>query len=191
VALVEFPADARQPVFIKFEGVEIEAAICTRETYVARVELPPEVWSVQGVYVLSGPSEKPDCDTQVRPGTTQTRPLLERVDEHLNNDEDWWRQVILIRRTTREFDNAETGFLESLLHDVVDAAERLERTPGSKSSHYRGPKNSDDKFDLETRVLGAVCVALRLGGIRLETTAELREMSALPPRRRSDEQIDG
>ena len=191
VAIVRFPADATRPIFVRFEGVEIEVAICTRETYANKLELGPEHWSVGGVYVLNGPSDTADCDSRVRPGTTQTRPLLERVDDHLKRDEAWWRQVILVRRLTIEFDSAESGYLESRLHEICKAAARIEHAPGSKTSHYRGPSSTDAKMDLDTRVLGAIKVALRLGGLRIETDQELDELSKLPVRRRADEYVNG
>ena len=121
VAIVRFPATATRPIFVRFEGVEIEAAICTRETYASKRDLAPNLWSVCGIYVLTGPSDNSDCDARVRPGTTQTRPLLERVDEHLTHGEAWWRQVILIRRLTRQFDNAESGYLgDASAHHLQD-----------------------------------------------------------------------
>lgn len=143
-----------------------------------------------GVYVLSGPSDSPGCDARVRPGTTQTRPLLERVDEHLGPEEGWWRQVILIRRLARQFDNAESGFLETLLHEICKAATKIEHAPGGNASHYKGPSSTDTRADLATRVLGAIKVALRLGGLRLETDQELDDLKNLLPRRRSDEYTD-
>ena len=89
-------------------------AVCSRETYAAKSNLPPEDWSFNGVYVLSAPWPDNAVKTRVRPGTTQTRPLLERVDQHLRaEDKQWWRQVVLVRRLTRQFDNAEAGFLRT------------------------------------------------------------------------------
>jgi hypothetical protein len=190
LAIVRFPADATCPVFVRFEGVEIEAAICTRETYASKLELLPERWSVGGVYVLSAPSESTDFEARVRPGTTQTRPLLERVDEHLVAGESWWRQVILVRRPGREFDNAESGYLERCLHETCRAAARIEHVEGARSSRYKGPSGTDAKADLDQRVLPAITVALRLGGLRLETPQELTELENLRPRRRADEYID-
>ena len=186
LALVRYPADATRPVFVRFEGVEIEAAICTRETYASKQDLRPEQWSVQGVYILSAPSAKPHYDLRVRPGTTQTRPLLERVDEHLVGT-DWWRQVILVRRPRREFDNAETGYLERRLHETCRAAAKIEHPADTRASHYEGPSGTDAKADLDDRVLPAIHVALRLGGIRLETPDELSRLAELPPRHRADE----
>lgn len=43
VAIVRFPANATRPIFVRFEGVEIEVAICTRETYTSKRELPPNL----------------------------------------------------------------------------------------------------------------------------------------------------
>jgi hypothetical protein len=189
VAIVRFPDEATRPVFVRFEGVEIEVAICTRETYEAKLDLTPTIWSVQGVYVLSGLPLDETHDAQARAGTTQTRPLLERVDDHLKAS--WWRQVILIRRLTRQFDNAETGYLESMLHRSVQDAHRIERTADTQMSRFAGPSNADARLDLETRVFGAIKVGLRLGGLRLETEVELAEVSTLPKRRRADEQIRG
>lgn len=189
LAIVRFPPDATHPVFVRFEGVEIEAAICTREVYASKQDLPAELWSVLGVYVLIGPSNSRGCDACVRPGMTQTRPLLERVDEHLAN-EDWWRRVILIRRPSRRFDNAESGYLEARLHEVCQSADQLEHPPDSKSSHYTGPSSTDAKADLDNRVLPAINVALRLGGLHLETKEQLDALKNLPPRRRADEYTD-
>ncbi len=190
LAIVRFPPDATHPVFVRFEGVEIETAICTRETYASKQDLPAELWSVGGVYVLSGPSNSPGCDACVRPGTTQTRPLLERVDEHLPAKENWWRQVILVRRPSRGFDSAESGYLETRLHEVCQSAHRLECLPGSKVSHYAGPSSTDAKADLDSRVLPAIHVTLRLGGLRLETKEQLDDLKNLQPRRRADEYTD-
>jgi hypothetical protein len=186
VALVRFPATAAEPIFVRFEGVEIEVAICTREAYEAKNSLPPPLWGVLGVYVLIGPSDKPEYDTFARPGTTQTRGLLERIDEHAL-EIDWWRKAALVRRLTRPFDSAETGYLERLLHQVVDNAASLRRPEGSNVSKYDGPANRDDKIDLEERVMPAIKVGLRLAGLQIETRAELDQLAMLKPRRRADE----
>lgn len=122
----------------------------------------------------------------MRPRTTQTRPLLERVDDHLR-DVDWWRQVILVHRLTRQFDNADAGYLEALMHQLVDGAAKVEPAPDSSRSHYRGPSNTDLRFDLETRVMSAIKVGMRLAGARLETGDELQAVESLRPRRRADE----
>jgi hypothetical protein len=187
VALVRASADVTQPMFVTFEGVEIEAAICTRETYASKTALPPEDWSVLGAYVLSGSAAADDCDARAYPGTTQTRPLLERIDRHLGDDESWWRQAILIRRLVREFDNSESGYLETLLHNACGDAAKIELVPGTRRSNFKGPRSTDTKADIDTRIFGAVKVALRLGGLRLETEDELAYRRGLPTRHRADE----
>jgi hypothetical protein len=190
VALVRFPADPTRPIFIRFEGVPIEIAVCSRETYAAKNEMPPESWSVNGVYILSAPRTDDARKTRVRPGTTLTRPLLERVDEHLRAvDMKWWQQVVLVRRLTRAFDSAEAPFLETLLHDPVDAAVYLERDKSDKRSNFPGPSNTDATADLAAGVFHAIKVGLRLAGLRLETQAELDAMLRQRPRRRADEKL--
>jgi hypothetical protein len=188
VALVRFPGDPTEPAFIAFEGVPIEMAVCSRETYAAKSNLPPADWSVNGVYVLSAPWPGDAFKTRVRPGTTQTRPLLERVDQHLRaEDMRWWHQVVLVRRLTRQFDNAEAGFLETLLHDAVDHAVYLERHKNDNRSNFAGPSNTDARTDLAAGVFQAIKVGLRLAGLRLESQAELDALAELPVRRRADE----
>ncbi|UTI63915.1 hypothetical protein NBH00_21550 [Paraconexibacter antarcticus] len=184
VALVRFPPAATHPIIVRFEGVEIEAAICARQTYGAKRDLPPSRWSVLGVYVLSGLVGDGSREVSARPGTVQTRPLLERVDEHFR-DAEWWDQVILIRRVTRAFDNAETGYLERLIHDVVDQSAYLRRRAGDNTSNYGGPSSSDAKADLENRILPAIKIALRLGGLKIETAAEMTALNDLPTVRRA------
>ena len=146
------------------------------------------VWNLRNRDAVNERDQGPVLGHDVRHLKPRRHGVTPRVDDHLIDGENWWRQVFLIRRLTRQFDNSESGYLETLLHGVINSAGKIQFNANSNVSHFAGPDNTDTTKDLETRVLAAIKVALRLGGLRLETTQELADIDLLPLRRRADEQ---
>jgi hypothetical protein len=188
-AIVRYPESPIHPIRVGFEGVEIEAAIASREALKTFAGL--EEYQERGVYVLIGPPTSASHRRSARAGEAGSRKLDARLRDHLAIPPDdssssgktllGWESAALFRRLTRAFERHETGVLEALLHAELERAIYVERA-GNRNIY----EASDDALqrDLQRRVLPALLVGLRLAGLDLRTSEDVDAEAQAPARHR-------
>ena len=166
---VAVPVDPIDPIVVSFSGLEIECALCRRDSFVKRRGLDPLAWGVTGVYVLIGPPE--DAGTATSGPSRKNRscgrrrrsPEAGRCHASGSSALDWWTRVLLVRRPGSPFDSARPASSRGNCTGFGNA-ERVMRV---------GQPNYDDSLpqfrrDDLGRLVSGVAAALEVLGVQLE-----------------------